>query len=131
MHAAIHLPRFALQAALRTKPPVKRAAVAVLEVTESPLEQTKADQQRLLHVNDEAERHGIHAGMAAGMAMARCAHLMLLHRNAASEQAAQAAVLECAAQWTPYYETTAPGLCVLDVSRVRHLAQRLEECGRS
>jgi protein ImuB len=131
MHAAIHLPRFALQAVLRTKPQGKRAAVAVLEVTESPLEQAMADQQRLLHVNEEAERHGIHAGMATGMAMARCPQLVLLHRDAGAEQSAQTVVLECAGQWTPDYETTAPGLCVLDVSRIHQLAHRLEECGRS
>lgn len=131
MHAAIHLPCFALQAVLRAQPQAKRAAVAVLEVSDSPLEQSKADQQRLLHVNAEAERHGIHAGMASGMAMARCAGLVLLHRRADAEQGAQNDVLECAAQWTPHYETTAPGLCVLDVSRVHHLADRLEECGRS
>jgi protein ImuB len=131
MHAAIHLPRFALQAVLRLRPQAKRAAVAVLEVTESPQEQNKADQQRLLHVNAEAERHGIHGGMAAGMAMARCASLVLLHRNGDAEHATQNEVLECAAQWTPDYETTAPGLCVLDVSRIHDLAHRLEECGRS
>jgi protein ImuB len=130
VYAAIHLPRFALQAVLRTRPPEKRAAAAVLEVTESPLEQSKADNQRLLHVNAEAERHGVHAGMAAGMAMARCARLTLLHRHPEAEQAAQEEVLACAAEWTPNYETTAPGLCVLDVSRVHHLAHRLEECGR-
>src|SRR6476619_4644552 len=98
MHAAIHLPCFALQAVLRARPQEKRAAVAVLEVTESPLEQAKADQQRLLHVNAEAERHGVHAGMACGMAMARCARLVLLHRNATAEERAQTEVLECAAQ---------------------------------
>lgn len=131
MHAAIHLPRFALQAVLRTRPQAKNAAVAVLDVAESPLEKTKADQQRLLHVNAEAERHGIHAGMAAGMAMARCSQLVLLHRSAEHEDAAQRDLLDCAAQWTPSYESTAPGLCVLDVSRVHNLAARLEECGRS
>jgi protein ImuB len=130
MHAAIQLPRFALQAVLRARPQARRAAVAVLDVSESPLEQAKADQQRLLHVNAEAERHGIHAGMGAGMAMARCARLVLLHRSAEAESAAQEDVLECAAQWTPWYETTAPGLCVLDVSRVHQLADRLEACGR-
>jgi protein ImuB len=131
MHAAIHLPSFALQSVLRTRPQAKRTPVAVLEVSDSPLEQTKADQQRLLHVNAEAERHGIHAGMASGMAMARCARLVLLHRDAEAEGTAQGDVLKCAAQWTPHYEITAPGLCVLDVSRVHHLAERLEECGRS
>jgi protein ImuB len=131
MHAAIHLPHFALQAVLRLRPQAKRAAVAVLEVSESPSEERKADQQRLLHVNAEAERHGIHAGMAAGMAMARCAPLVLLHRNGDAEHATQNEVLECAAQWTPDYETTAPGLCVLDVSRIHDLSHRLEACGRS
>lgn len=131
MHAAIHLPRFALQAVLRTRPQAPRAATAVLEVEESPLEKTKADQHRLLHVNAEAERHGVHAGMGAGMALARCAQLVLLHRSAGHEDAAQRELLDCAAQWTPHYETTAPGLCVLDVSHVHGLDRRLEECGRS
>ena len=131
MLAAIHLPRFALQAVLRAQPQPKRAAVAVLEVAESPLEKTKADQQCVLHVNAEAERHGIHAGMAAGMAMARCARLVLLHRRVEAEHDAQNEVLQCASQWTPYYETTSPGLCVLDLSRIHNLAHRLEECGRS
>lgn len=132
MHAAIYVPRFALQALQRTMPVTDpgHAPAAVLEVTESPLEKAKEDQQRLLHVNAAAERQGVHAGMAAGMALARCPRLTLLHRHISSEEAAQHVLLECAAQWTPDYETTAPGLCVLDVSRVRGLAHRLDECGR-
>lgn len=130
MHAAVYIPRFALQAVLRGTPAAAHGAVAVLEITESPLEKAKSDQQRLLHVNAAAERQGIHAGMAAGMALARCPRLTLLHRSAAEEAAAQNALIECAARWTPDYETTAPGLCVLDVSRIHDLSHRLEACGQ-
>jgi protein ImuB len=132
MFAAVHLPRFALQAVLRTQPQEGLVPMAILDVTEDgPSERAKIEQQRLLHVNAGAERCGVHAGMAAGMAMARCGRLVLLHRNAAAEQETQRLLLECASQWTPYYETSAPGLCVMDVSRIRGMTRRLEKCGRS
>lgn len=131
MYAAIQLPRFALQAVLRDSPRLTEIPVAVLDVFATPATEAprQTGQQRLLHVNTHAERQGIHSGMADGMAMARCPRLQLLPRDLDEELTAQNHLIECAALWSPDYEASSPGLCIVDVSRVRGVGQQLDECG--
>lgn len=119
MHAALWLPRFQLQAVLRMRqPPEKKAALlALLDETSSGAR----DQEHILHASAAAERRGVHAGMTASQAQARCPALIFLHRDAALEAAAQRELLHCASQWTPDYEATLPGCCVLDLHRNRHI----------
>lgn len=112
MFAAWWLPRFALQA-LRM-PKMDRAAVL------EPCGDTPED-ARLIGVSESAEREGAHVGMTVSQAQARCPSLRLLYRDEKAEQALQSRLLHFAESWTPDYESTTPGLCVLDLTRSRLL----------
>jgi protein ImuB len=129
IYAALWLPRFQLQAALRIRPEASRGPLAVLDsdLTLSPTEAEKKG--HVLHANPQAERAGIVAGMTPSQALARCSGLILIHRIPEEEARAHADLLRCASHWTPHYESTAPGLCVLEVSRVRNMRGRLETSG--
>ncbi|WP_395750002.1 Y-family DNA polymerase [Prosthecobacter sp.] len=131
-YAAIWLPRFALQAALRNHQrsgcPSAKAALAVLDGEEDLTAAQEAGTGRILHANSVAEKQGVFAGMTAPQAMARCMKLTLLRRVAAVEEQLQQELLQCADHWTPHYESTAPGLCVLDVSAIRNVWQNRLSC---
>ncbi|RBP45008.1 protein ImuB [Roseimicrobium gellanilyticum] len=129
IYAALWLPRFQLQAALRAWPDTPRVPLAVLDsdLTQSPAEAEKKG--HVLHANPQAERAGITAGMTPSQALARCHGLILRHRHPEEEMRAHADLLRCASHWTPHYESTAPGLCVMEVSRVRNMRGRLEASG--
>lgn len=111
MHAAIWLPRFQLQAVRRTALPGK----ALLAVLDEVSAQAK-DKARVLHASEAAEHLGVQAGMTASQAQARCAALVFLHRDARMEGEAQRELLHCASLWTPDYESTLPGCCVLNLA---------------
>lgn len=128
MYVAIHLPRFALQSVLCSEPQLTDKPVAMLDACGDLSGKAKCTTRRLMHVNDVAERLGIHRGMADGLAMARCPQLQLLHRSLDAELMAQNLLMESASPWSPDYEACAPGLCILDASRVRGLAQQLHSC---
>jgi protein ImuB len=127
MHAALWLPRFQLQAALRA-PPAGMDCKALVALLDEPAGARHAAQ--VLHACEMAERQGVRAGMTATQAQARCPSLILLRRDAALESAAQQTLLQCAAQWTPHYETTLPGCAVLDLRRSRDVTGREESHGR-
>jgi protein ImuB len=129
LHAAIWLPRFALQAVLRVMELPAKAAIVVLD---SVMEQAGVRLEhtgRVLHANLAAERAGVVAGMTPAQAQARCAKLMLLPRSAAEESRVEQDLLECAAQWTPDYEASQPGHCVLDLTRLREPEQVKRSAG--
>ena len=126
MRAAIWLPRFQLQAALRDMPASPSATLALLDEAAAGMK----DKGRVLHASEAAERSGVHPGMTATQAQARCPRLVFLHRDAASETSAQQCLLDAALQWTPDYESTAPGLCVMDLEHLRDMGGREEACGQ-
>lgn len=126
MYAAIWLPHFHLQAAMRGQAVRKNAPAALLDGDNL----TDKEKAVLREANAAAVRHGIHAGMTAPQAQARCAYLHFVHPAPREEEAARRQVLECAAAFTPNYEYGLPGLCVLDLTRVRHLAGREMEMAR-
>ncbi|TLD69423.1 DNA polymerase Y family protein [Phragmitibacter flavus] len=118
-YAALWLPRFHLQAVLCRQAFSKRW-VAVLDGDGDGSNGEDEDMEnkgRVLHANGRAEAQGVVAGMTASQALARCPRLELLRRDAQGERAAQEVLLACASLWTPDYESTQPGLCVLDLSR--------------
>jgi len=129
IHAAIWLPRFALQAALRVRPQSAGAVLAVLDGEAELTAGKEGGSDRIMHANLIAECRGIVPGMTSSQAMARCMKLTLLHRVAEEEERVQQKLLQCADHWTPNYESTEPGLCVLDLSAVRGIRQRRLSCG--
>lgn len=121
LFAALWLPRFQLQAALRSAAFSCRLPVAVLDGSMEGLGAEAEVKGRLLHASEAAERSGVSVGMSPAQAQARCAQIAILHRLPQEEEAAQQDLLRCAADWTPDYEAMLAGLCVLDLSRIRGL----------
>ena len=111
MFAAILLPNFRLQAVLRFRD----------ELRDLPLALSDEDEARagLLEVSEAAARMGVSAGMPSPQALARCAGLKLLPRSHSQERAAQAAVLEIAAAYSPAVEATADGYCTVNLQASR------------
>lgn len=104
MYAAIHLPAFCLQAALRWREELWAVPAVVLDTeTACVLERTLA-----------AAARDILPGMPASLAQARCAELKILHRSDAAEQALARLVQEIALTHSPLVEATAPDAVVLD-----------------
>ncbi len=129
LYAAVWLPRFHLQAAIRGLGLSLMAEVVVLDGSfATALEAERKG--RVLQVSATAERLGISSGMTPSQAQARCPKLRLLHRLASEETQAQQDLLQAALQWTPDYESTAPGLCLLEFTRVRGLWRQREACGQ-
>jgi protein ImuB len=130
--AAIWLPRFQLQAALRATPAPRRTPVVVLDSDEEGQradEASKENKCRVLHANEAAVCFHIVPGMTPTQAQARCSKLLLLRRNAKMEEQVQEELLQCAVQWTPNFESSRLGLCVLDLSQVRDARARAEDMG--
>ena len=125
MHAAVWLPRFQLQAVLRAQSMPQDGLVALLD--EAPA--GAKDKGRVLHASEKAEPYGIWSGMTAPQAQARCAQITFFYRDLLHEAAAHQDLLESASVWTPDYEATLPGMCVLDLSRVRQL--NAAACGQT
>ncbi|HEY1082291.1 MAG TPA: hypothetical protein VGE29_08515 [Prosthecobacter sp.] len=75
----------------------------------------------LLCASGPAEAQGAHTGMRASQALARCPRLAFVHRNEEAEKQLQDLLLQCAEAWTADYESTHPGVCLLDLSRVHRM----------
>lgn len=131
MFSTLWLPRFHLQALLRVRPPVRDAALAVLDRTESAARNASpSDDARLICASEAAERAGVITGMTASQAQARCERLRLVYREEKAEQSAHKLLLACAESWTPDFESAQPDLCVLDLSRAGRISGDAEQCGR-
>lgn len=113
MFAVIHLAQFPLQAALRHEPELWTCAVALVD----PARSTPVVCDATL----PAREAGIVEGLTPTQALARCGAVLVRHRVPAQENAANAAVLQCAYGFSPHIETTAPGLTTLDLRGLSRL----------
>lgn len=119
MFAAWRLSHFLLQA---LKTPAQDCA-AVLDG--SPCnDSARREDALLLCISKKAEEYGVRGGMSASQALARCPHLTCLHRDEAAERLLQEQLLKHAETWTANYESTQPGVCVLDLRRIYRLHQQ-------
>jgi protein ImuB len=107
MFAAIRLPRFRLQAALRWREEVP-AAVALVD----------GDIRRgqILELSDAAAASQVEPGMAPAQALARCPELSIILRAPAQEAACRALLLGIAREFSPRVEATADGVCTVDLT---------------
>ena len=101
MHAALWLPGFHLQAAMRRLGLGGHQAAALLEGDPA----AARDQAVLRQANSAAEQKGVQAGMTAPQAQARCPKLLFLHPEPEEEAVIQRELLECAADDSYYYAT--------------------------
>lgn len=120
MFAVIYIPDFALQAALRLEPRLTNEPVALVDpnLPKSPVIQLTA----------AARDEGVVEGLTPTQARARCSEVLLKPRSAVMEQAAAAALLQCAYDFSPDVEVTADGTVTLDLRGFKDLA--LEAYGR-
>ena len=111
LFACIFVPRFIVQASLRCEPEEKRQAwshrpIAVLDGPESL--------PRVIACNERAQLAGIDPGITKAQT-AQCPDILLRKRIPKQEQAAQDALLDCAAEFSPKVESTAQGMVTLDI----------------
>src|SRR5689334_5378558 len=108
MFAAVVIPDFSLQSALRSEPELSARPVALVDPAT-----TKAD---IVQLTAAARAHGVCEGLTASQALARCPELIVKRRSLATEQAATDALLQAAYAFSPDIEATAPGVCTIELS---------------
>ena len=113
MFASIRIPLFPLTAQTRHLRDLAARPAAVLD-TLPDLNTREKNRCRILLGNDLAASFRVFPGMTAAQAQARCPELILLPRDPEREASAQNDLLECAAQFSPDFEDTAPGVVTLD-----------------
>jgi len=108
--AAIFVPDFAVQAAMRYQPgntQNRNRPVAILDGPESLL--------RVFACNRAAQLAGVAIGMTKVQAE-QCPRLVLQRRGIAQENAAQSALIECALAFSPLVESTTAGAVTFEIA---------------
>jgi protein ImuB len=119
--ACIFVPDFPVEALLRAEPELRGQSVAVLE--------GKPPLQKVFAVNESARNAGVELGMTK-LQIEACAGLTLRARSPVQEEAAHAALLDCAQSFSPRVEETACDTVVLDVAGLEKLFGLLPEIAR-
>jgi protein ImuB len=117
MFAAIYLPNFYLQAAMRHQPRLCAKPVALIE------EQEK--KPVIIQLNDVAEEAGICKGMTPSQALARSLRVVIKVRARTQEKSIQEILLHYAFTLSPFVEATAPGICTVQFTDHRHLKAKV------
>src|SRR6187402_2639636 len=106
MYAALYLPSFRLQAALRLRAD---------ELPQGPVALVDGDEKKslILEINAAAQRAGVRPGLPVPRALACCGNLLIVLRIPSAETTAHIALMQTAYALSPEVESTAPGLCLL------------------
>lgn len=118
MFATIYLPNFYLQAALRHQPELSTKPVALLDD-----QKTKAV---IVQLTSVAENAGVSKGMTPSQGLARCLQLIVKTRRPSQEKLLDEVVLQHAFTLAPYVEATGPGVCTVQFTDQRNLAEKVE-----
>jgi protein ImuB len=111
MYAAIVIPNFSLQAILRLHEELRMRPFAVLD-----------EEDRVLQMTAAAREASVELGMTPTQAMARCQKIILRAHSPQQEDAAQKALLQCASTSSPFLESTAPGVCTINLRGLSEFA---------
>ena len=122
MFAALYLPDFELQAALRHQPELHQQPVALLDD-----EDAKA---KILQVTKSAAEAGVRAGLTASQGQARCLSLIIKPRAREQEKIAGEILLHHAATLAPEMEATAPGICTVRFTSPKKCRENVERVVR-
>jgi hypothetical protein len=122
MFAALYLPDFELQAALRHEPELHKKPLALLDD-----EDTKAT---IMQLTKSAAEAGVNAGMTASQGLARCLRLIIKPRARAQEKIAGEILLNHAATLAPEIEATAPGVCTVHFTSPKNCRENIERAVR-
>ena len=118
MFAAIYLPNFELQAALRHTPELHQQPVALLNDSEA--------KATIMQLTPAAAAAGVAAGMTPSQGLARCLSLSIKTRAFEQEKIAGEILLHHAASLAPEIEATAPGVCTVHFTSRKNCRQNLE-----
>lgn len=122
MFAALYLPDFELQAALRLQPELHQQPVALLDD-----EEAKA---KILQFTKSAAEAGVRAGLTASQGLARCLSLIIKPRAREQEKIAGEILLQHAATLAPEIEATAPGICTVRFTSLKRCRENVERVVR-
>lgn len=107
MFAVIFIPDFSLQAVLRHEPELRSRAVALVDPV--------ATKPCVIQLTHPARAMGVIEGQTSSQAIARCGKLLIKTRSRMQEESATQALLQTAYAFSPRIESTAPGVCTLDL----------------
>jgi hypothetical protein len=116
--AALYLPNFELQAALRHQPDLHHQPVALLDDDEA--------KAKIMQLTQSAAEAGVRAGLTASQGLARCLSLIIKPRARVQEKIAGEILLHHAAMLAPEIEATAPGVCTVHFSSLRNCRENIE-----
>ena len=119
--ACIFVPDFPAEAILRAAPDLRGQAVAVLE--------GKPPLQKVFSLNEKARNLGIESGMTKLQAEA-APGVILRTRSLPQEEAAHAALLDCAQSFSPVIEDAGPDTILLDLAGLECLFGPLPKIAR-
>ncbi len=122
MFAALYLPDFELQAALRHQPALHQQPVALLDD-----EEAKA---KIMQLTPSAAAAGVRAGLTASQGLARCLSLIIQSRARLQEKIAGEILLHHAATLAPEIEATAPGVCTIRFTSPRNCLENIQDVVR-
>ena len=122
MFAALYLPDFELQAAIRHEPERRAQAVALIEN-----EEAKAT---IFQLTPSAAAAGVKAGMTPSQGLARCLRLLIKSRALEQEKIAGEILLHQAATLAPEIEATAPGVCTVHFTSKKNWRENVERVVR-
>ncbi len=113
-YAVLFAPEFRLQATLRHQPSLISRPVALLEV--------QGTKSVVTEINAIANDFQVMAGMTPTQALARCPELHFVQGNKGQERSAQDALLQSAGNFSPFIESTAPGVATVELPAEREFS---------
>jgi protein ImuB len=112
MYAVLQISDFPLQAALRfSSPELHNLPLAAIR--------TATKQGEILAANVLARNQGVTRGMPSAQGLARCPDLRFIPACPRAEANTQALLLQTAGTLSPSIESTAPGVCTVDLRGIR------------
>ncbi len=117
MFACLFVPDFPVQAVLRAEPHERGHLMSgsPIIIVDGP-----ASMPRAFAINEKARLAGIQIGMTK-LQIESCGKAIVRKRSLELEQAAQAALLDCAYCFSPLIESTVPGIAILDLAGTEKL----------
>jgi protein ImuB len=119
--ACIFVPDFPVEAILRSEPELRSRSVAVLD--------GKAPLKKVFAQNENARRGGVEVGMAK-LEVEACSEIVLRCRSQLQEDAAHAALLDCAQSFSPRVEDIASDTILIDLAGLESLFGPLPKIAR-
>jgi len=124
--AVVHTPYFRLQCARQNRLSTEQesthqadlplfGAPVAINTTGDEIPSALLDDAQIIEVNPAAEAAGVSIGITSSLALARAPELQLYTSRIQRETQQQEALLQLCYRYSPFIESTAPGICTLDL----------------